>query len=319
MYIYRKITKSLGKYDKCFKYYTEDNEEINDENIINYIKTLKIPPNYINVEINMNKKSKVLVTGYDKDGRKQYIYNKKFVENQMNKKNCNLIIFGQIKNKIENDINKFLLQKYLSKDKIISLILSIIIHCNFRIGNKIGKDRYNSFGVSTLLKKHCIKNNKSFILDFIGKKGIRNICELKDELIIQNLNILYKNCKGNESIFKYNNINISSNDVNIWLKKYGNITTKDFRSWYANIYFLEYILNQNIIDDIKIRKKNIIHAIKYVSEKMHHTPAICKKKYIIYDLFDIYLNEPIKFNRIFNNSKKNINKKLINYLKKYYC
>ena len=314
MYVYRKVVKSLGKYEKIFAYYTRDNKKIGDVKSLEYIKTLKIPPNYKDVEIDMNPRAKILAIGYDKEMKKQYIYNPTFIEKQTDKKNCNLIQFGTIKNKIEGDIFKLLSQSEMTKNKIIAIILSIIINCNFRIGNKIGKDKYNSFGVSTLLKKHMVREGDKLKLDFIGKRGVRNVCEIKDKLIIKNLIILHK--KARESLFVYDDIQVTSQDVNQYLKQYdGDVTTKNFRTWYANIYFLKAIIKLGAPPKEELqRRKNIVEAIKYVAEKLHHTPAICKKKYIINDLFDMYREHPNKFGKIF--FVKNTDKSLINFLEK---
>ena len=50
-----------------------------------------------------------------------------------------------------------------------------------------------------------------------------------------------------------------------------------------------------------------------MADKLHHTPAICKKDYINSKLIEFYKKSPDKFLTLFNN---NINKKFINLLKK---
>lgn len=55
------------------------------------IKNLKIPPMWSNVKIDKSSKAKIQATGYDSKGRKQYVYNKDFIEkskkNKFNKMN----------------------------------------------------------------------------------------------------------------------------------------------------------------------------------------------------------------------------------------
>jgi len=281
MHIYRKVKKSLGKYEKIFEYYNKNGKKIGDNNVIEYVRSLKIPPNYIDVEINLNKNAKILATGYDQAGRKQYIYNQKFVEKRMDERFCKMIAFSKKIHVIENDVDKLLASRNSSKEKNIALIIRIIMHCNFRIGNEIGKEKYNSYGISTLLKKHInIKGNKT-VIDFIGKKGVRNHCTFIDAKIRNSLDELCSKKKNGDSVFD----NVSSNDVNNFLKKYGDFTTKDFRTWYANVYFIDEMRKINkysgIEDTEAKRKKQIKEAVGVVAERLHHTIAICKKKYII--------------------------------------
>jgi DNA topoisomerase-1 len=71
--------------------------------------------------------------------------------------------------------------------------------------------------------------------------------------------------------------NITSNDVNKFLKKYNDkITSKDLRTWNANNLLLEYIK----LPEIKNKKNPVKKAIEKVAEKLHNTYTICVKSYI---------------------------------------
>ena len=76
--------KRVGTYLTGFKYYNYNNEEIIDDIKITNIKKLKIPPCYNNVVILNNKK--IVAYGYDSKGRKQVVYNTKYIEKQNEKK-----------------------------------------------------------------------------------------------------------------------------------------------------------------------------------------------------------------------------------------
>ena len=59
--------------------------------------------------------------------------------------------------------------------------------CNFRIGNEKYKKENNSFGVTTLQKKHVKIKNDSLIIDFNGKKNVRNTCKVTNKKVIKSL------------------------------------------------------------------------------------------------------------------------------------
>jgi len=316
MYVHREVIETISQYEKIYEYRNDKGNKITNSNTIEYIKSLKIPPAYENVKIDLNKNAKLLVTGYDVKGKKQYIYNPRWVEMRSIKKFCNMIEFGNKLPQIKNDIDKLLELKGYPKEKIIAIIIKIITICHFRIGNPIGKDVYESYGVSTLNKTHFTpsKNMRSFTIDFRGKKGVQNKCILKDPKLIEILCDLKDKAKNrNEQIFYYiekrKRVPINSCDVNNFLKTYGNFTTKDFRTWYANIYFIEEMVNSGPISDkITDRKRVVRESIKDIAEKLHHTVAISKKKYINPELINMYIEEPRKFSKIVLKNYKGNNK-----------
>ena len=332
MYVYRKVIRIISQYNKVYEYKNNKGNKISDKNTLEYIRSLRIPPGYENVKINLNKNAKLLVTGYDIKGKKQYIYNQKWIEMRSQKKFCKMIEFGNKMFKIDKDINNLLSIRGFPKEKLIAIILKIIITCHFRIGNPISKNIYNSYGVSTLNKTHLNISKNYLIIDFVGKRGIRNICKIKDKNMIKLL-IELKNRVNNkkEQIFYYNSdvnyrkISVNPSDVNDYLKQYGDFTTKDFRTWFANLYFInEMVKLGSIPDTVTKRKKYAREGIKKAADSLHHTVAISKKKYISMDLIEMYIEHPQKFKKIvLKNYKKNgkldkTSNAFIQYLK-YYC
>ena len=267
-----------------------------------------IAPAYDNVKINLNKKAKVLAIGYDDKGRPQYIYNKKFTEKMKKKKFGDLYLFGLQYDKIVNDINKNIKLSEDNKLKHVCMILKLIMDCDFRVGNDEYVKQNNSYGVSTLMNKHVLVKGDSVTIDFIGKKGVRNVCQVKDKTIKKHLKKNKKTMKKNSRIFTVNDVNIHSNDVNSYIKQFGNFSSKDFRTWSANIKLIKYLLNSNK----ETVEKDIKECVLQVADKLHHTPEVCKKNYIFSELIEFYKKDQGKFNKYF---RKNINKQFTRFLK----
>lgn len=235
---------------------------------------IKIPPAYKNVYIYQNDKNKkILAYGYDDKNRKQVIYNPEYVKLQNEKKYKKILklnkIFKRIKDDVNNNIN---LSTNYDKNYEIYIIIYFIINCGFRIGNEKYKCENNSFGITTLEYKHLKFSKNKLIIDFIGKKGVRNLSECSNIKIINYFKKNKKLYNSDDKIFKY-----SSNDVNNFLKEYNpKITSKDLRTWNANNMLLEYIK----LSEIKNSKNPIKKAIEKVSEKLHNSYHICLKSYI---------------------------------------
>jgi len=298
-YIIRKIkTKRKDKYTHAFT--DKSGKSIKKPKLDFYIA-----PAYNNVKINLNSKAKVLAIGYDDKNRPQYIYNKNEIKKRGTSKFKHLIKFGKNYDKIVNQIERDFMKRGESKEKQIAMILKIIMDCNFRIGN----DRYtrdnNSFGVSTLTKKHLKSKNGHLIIDFIGKKGVRNRCVVKNKKIKNNLMTRKKKLKSDERIFSHDSDEIKSTDVNEYLKKLGNYTTKNFRTWGANIELIKLLVKNNELQD----------CIDEVADKLHHTSAICKKNYIDPKLIEYYEKNEKKFKSFFTGD---LNKKFTKFLENNY-
>jgi len=283
----------LGTYITGFKYY-KNKIEITDSKELEKIKLLKIPPAYDNVTIINNKK--IIAYGYDSKNRKQVLYNPKFIAKQNIKKydkiSTSINFFSKLKKKIATDLDS-----NNEKIKAISVIVTLILTCGFRIGNKKYEKENNSIGLTTLKYKHLKFENNKILIDFIGKKGVRNIAYCENHKIYEYLFNKYNNAaKMDDYIFNYeNNKIITSNDVNEYLKSisllYSKsntiITTKDLRTWNANILFITFFKkirknrkgDPNIDNESNINK-DIKKAIEMVAEKLHNTYNICKKSYI---------------------------------------
>jgi len=305
-------TIRIGTYKTGFAYYKvkgkgkdEEKTEITDIDAIEKIKELKIPPAYENVTILNNKK--IIAFGYDSKNRKQVLYHPAFIAKQ-NKKKYNKIsasihFFSKLKRKVAEDLNRG-----DEKTVAIAVIVTLILTCGFRIGNKKYEKDNNSVGLTTLKYKHLQFQDNKFIIDFIGKKGVRNVAECDNKIIYA---YLYQKNKDNNDhkeayIFRYEGDKvITSNDVNEYLRVISApysiaITTKDLRTWNANMLFLTYYkklqkqrklkrrrsVNADAKTDAdadanaKDNEKDIKGAIEMVAHKLHNSYSICKKSYI---------------------------------------
>ena len=270
-----------------------------------------IPPAYDNVKINLNKKAKVLAIGYDDKDRPQYVYNKKFTEKMKKKKFYDLYLFGIQYDKIVRDINKNLKISQDNKLKHVCMILKLIMDCDFRVGNDEYMKQNNSYGVSTLKNKHVLIKGDSVTIDFIGKKSVRNVCRVKDRTIKNHLKKRKKTMKNNTRIFTVDGVSIQSGDVNRYIKQFGDFSSKDFRTWSANIKLIRYLIES----DKSTVDKDIKDCVDKVAEKLHHTPEVCKKNYIFTELIEFYKRDKTKFKRYF---KSNIHKRFTEFLKNNY-
>ena len=107
--LYYRIHDGVDKDNKPkFKFIDKSKNNITDAKVLEYIKSLVIPPAYQNVTIFYEKSPKILFEGFDDKGRKQQIYSASHKKKAMSKKFCQLLDFGDVLSKIETDIKKYM-------------------------------------------------------------------------------------------------------------------------------------------------------------------------------------------------------------------
>jgi DNA topoisomerase I len=325
-YIYRKITKRVN--DKIHhRFYDKKENHIKDKTYIKQIcEGIYIPPAYENVKIFVNPKRKIRAIGYDTKQRPQYIYNKEYISKQSDKKFNHMSSFGKKFSKINKKINEDMISVKDTKEKQIALILKLIMECHFRVGSERYLKDNQSYGTTTLENKHLIMKKDSAIIDFIGKKKVRNKCTIRNKRIVKTLREKKKYTKTNDKLFTYRKkhryYTIKSSDVNKYLKQFGNFTTKNFRTWGANIELITQLLkySRKCETDTKIKIKQIVTlSIKKVSDKLHNTPGVCRSNYLDPELIQFFTNDCKGFLHYFyiqkeSYSKDDISKKYVYFL-----
>ena len=304
-FITRKI-KSKYKDKYKYEYFDKKDNKVDPSIIKVCLEGLYIPPAHEDVKINLNKKAKVLAIGYDNKGRAQYIYNKKHIEKQSKSKFNHMIEFGESYQKIENKINRDLFNENDSKEKQVASVLKLVIDCCFRIGNDKYSKENKSYGVTTLENRHVKVNKDTLTIDFIGKKGVRNTCKVRNKKLSKNLRTKKRTLTKNDRIFTYRvknkYYNVKSSDVNKYLKKFGNFSAKNFRTWIANLEFISQLLKKDKVDSENKRKKQISEALQKVAHKLHNTSSVCRSNYIDPYLIDIFIKDNKRFNATFRGS-----------------
>ena len=285
-YILRKII-SKRKDNYIYHYLDESGKRVSQKIVKPLLKDLYIAPALNNVMINRNQKSKVLAIGYDDKGRAQYIYNESHIKKQSKKKYQHMKEFGESYQKILSRI-KSDLDSRDSKKKQIAMILSLMSECGIRIGNEKYTNDNRSYGASTLESRHISIKNNEISVDFIGKKSVRNKCTIKNKKLSRALRKQKKTKKNREALFTYlyegRLISVKSSDVNHYLKRFGNFTSKNFRTWTANLLLIQKLTEAPELSKDQKRSdrfKVVNSFIDEIAHNLHNTRAICKKIILI--------------------------------------
>lgn len=276
------VRKGRGK---GFEYFDEKGRKLKDTEILERIRKLRIPPAWKNVWICANPDGHLQATGIDAKGRKQYIYHEEWNRRSHLTKFDRMAGFAkalpQIRKKISQDLNK----KGWPREKVISLVISILDQLSLRIGNKAYEHANKSYGLTTLRRKHLKVENGGITFKFKGKSGLYHKTPIRGKKLTR----LIQECSElpGQEVFTYldeegNSHPVFSHDVNAYLHEIsgGEFTAKDFRTWRGSVLALEMIPEAKSEIEETPKRSLLPVLIKKVAQKLGNTIAVCKTYYI---------------------------------------
>ncbi|MBU2997966.1 DNA topoisomerase IB [Cellulophaga baltica] len=278
---------SRKKCGRGFSFYAEDGGRITDKKALKRLKNLVIPPMWSQVFICGFSDGHIQATGRDLKGRKQYIYHSEYEKQQQEAKFKKMLHFANRLPKIRKRAHKDLKLKTWKKQKLLALIILILDEYGIRIGNKQYRNRNETFGLTTLRRKHLSIDEDELVFNYKGKSNKEREVHIDDEDLIP----FIKEVAGlpGYEIFRYKDENgtfhdLDSDEVNNYIAKYmgDDFSSKDFRTWAGSRLGVECYEEaiKSSLKTQKSRKKFSNIVIKMVAEELGNTPTVCKNYYV---------------------------------------
>ena len=279
------------KHGKGFRY-SIDGASV-DKATLSRISSLAVPPAWTDVHISLSERSKVQATGYDANGREQYINSKSHTEKQEAAKFDRVTSFAERLPKLRRRVQKDLKRWRFDKRKVTAAAVSLLDQEYFRVGNHSYARSNKTYGLTTLRSKHLTVKGGKAIFDFVGKSGQEHHKVVSDEQIARIVKKL-DDMPGYE-LFRYydkqgNLHNLTSADVNAYIKDVmgDDYSAKDFRTWGGTLLAAVELAREARPGTKTARKKAMTTCIKRVAKKLGNTPAIAKSSYIDPRIFTMY-------------------------------
>ncbi len=111
----------------------------------------------------------------------------------------------------------------------------------FRIGSEDYAERNESYGLTTMLRRHVTIADSEVVFDFPAKSGQRRIQAIADDEAMQVLVALKRRRSGTQLLaYRDGNerwIEVHAEKVNAYIKRHAGeeFTAKDFRTWNASV------------------------------------------------------------------------------------
>ena len=293
---YRRINIAAPGANKPLFVYTDINgQEVSDTPTIHRLSSLGIPPAHNNVWISADPQAHIQGVSQDSKGKAQYFYHPRWIEIASDLKFQRTLLFGRSLPALMKKIRSDMTQHGLTKSKVVATVTRLLQSTLIRVGNVEGVQNNESFGLTTMLKSHLV-STEPMTLSFKGKSNKwhkKTIEESAPKSVILSLLKL-----PGENLFQYEGERgearpISSNDVNDYIKASmgPDFSAKDFRTWMASYYALEYLSG---IPTTKVA--NQPHAVfkkaaEHAAAHLGNTASVCRSSYIHPKIFEAYLDQ----------------------------
>lgn len=272
---YRRVRRGLG-----FSYLTETGNVVNGR-VRERIEELTIPPAWEDVWISRDPLGHIQATGYDKAGRKQYVYHASWEEMRDEVKFERLGRFGQRLPALRRSVNSDLRSLGLPPRKVIALAVAVLDRTLVRVGNPEYAVGNESYGLTTLTCEHVEVDGKHVHLEFEAKGGAECQLAFEDRRIAD----LVAQCQelDGQTLFSYEtpqgeSASVTSSDVNKYLTEAlnGPFTAKDFRTWGASSLVVGELARSPVDDPVvKIRE-----AIEVAATQLGNSWVVCRDAYV---------------------------------------
>ncbi len=282
---------------KSFEYILE-NKKIKDQETLQRIKRLVIPPAWEEVWICKLVNGHLQTTGLDVKKRKQYRYHALWNVLRNQTKFYRLLEFGKAMPAIRLQLEKDISLPGLPLDKVLATVVSLMERTNIRVGNYFYEKLYGSFGLTTFKDKHVAINGEKIRFSFTGKKGVFHDINIKSRKLAN----IVKKCRDipGKELFQYINEkgesrSIDSGMVNDYIKKVsgGDFTAKDFRTWSGSVHALLAFKELGFSETQTESKKKIVEALDMVAKLLGNTRTVCKKYYVHPIIISLYENKSL--------------------------
>ena len=295
------------KRGKSFSY-TRRGRAVTDDATLERIRKLGIPPAYTDVRISPSSKAKVQCTALDAKGRTQRKYHADFTRAQSDEKFDRLADFADALPRMRRDalaMAEPLTAKGQAKladlDALVGTAALLMDQHGIRNGSEKYLDENGSHGLTTLEPQHVKKarNGSGLVIDFMGKSGKRNVLHVTHPDLVRALTALKSMNSRNDRLFELSDgTRLQARDINNWLKEYGDdFVAKDFRTWRANVTFLDHIAHSDVPFNKTEAKRFHADAVRASTEVLGNTPAVFKKNYLDGGISASYTEDPESFLR----------------------
>jgi DNA topoisomerase-1 len=277
-----------------FRYVDAEGRKITDEEKLERIRALVIPPAWKDVWIAPSARTKLQATGIDAAGRKQYLYHPEYRARQEQAKYDKLIRFAEKLPDLREAMSDHMELAGLPEEKVAAVAVRLITLGWFRVGS----DRYaktsRTFGITTLRKSHVSVRGARISFRYRGKHRIMIHSAIVDSELAAAMKELI--AQPGARLFKFEQeggyCNLDQRRLNAYIRTHlgAEFTAKDFRTWGGTLTAAIELAQHGPPETEADAKRRIAKVMRAVGEKLGNTAAVARSSYVSPAVVEQYLD-----------------------------
>lgn len=268
---------SRERHGDGWRYRDAKGKIIRDRAEIARLNAIALPPAYEDAWFCPAPNGHILATGYDARGRKQYRYHPEFRLARDAGKYDRCAEFGHALPLLRARLADDLARRNLSPERVVAAVVRLLDLAALRVGNEEYAAANNSFGATTLRRRHAKLTGRTLRLSYRSKGGLRREVTVSDRCLATLVRRL-QDLPG-QHLFQYEDDGdycaVGSDDVNAYIREAMGeaFSARHFRTWSASVEAFAYLYDA---PDPPTLKDLLVH----VAAHLGNTPAVARRAYV---------------------------------------
>jgi DNA topoisomerase-1 len=269
-----------------FVYRDVGGERVADEETLERIRELAIPPAWREVWICSDSLGHIQATGIDAAGRKQYLYHERWQRRAAQRKFGAMREFAASLPRLRAAVKRDLAREGVPKERALACAVRLIDLGLFRVGGEEYADANGSYGVATVRREHVVRDGEELVFDFPAKSGQRRVQSVRDAAVLRAVEAMRRRRSGPEDLIVFREDgswhDVRSVDVNAYIQaKIGDrFSAKDFRTWHGTVLAAVELAGAPKPKSRSAAEREVKAAVEAVAGSLGNTPAVCRASYI---------------------------------------
>jgi DNA topoisomerase I len=268
-----------------FRYVDHRGTCITDEEQLDRIGALAIPPAWTDVWISPNSRARLQATGVDAAGRTQYLYHHEFRAAQERAKFERLLEFARRLPRLRSRTARHLHLDPYPYDWTCAIAVGLVNKAWFRVGSERHARGSRTYGVTTLRKRHVTVSGDEIRFRFRAKNRKlvrRTITNATLAAGVEELLAL----DGGSRLFRFERddelVNLTSPHLNAYLAENlgDGFTAKDFRTWGGTLLAAVELERIGVADSDAGTKRALAAVMRKVGHELGNTAAVARASYV---------------------------------------
>ncbi len=272
---------------KGFSYLDDDGERITDDDVVDRIRSLAIPPAWEDVWICSDPDGHIQATGVDAKGRTQYRYHDEWRAARDREKHDRILRFAKRLPILRAQVAEDIALPAMPRERVLACAVRLLELGFFRVGGEAYAEENDTYGLATLRKDHVRVRADALEFDYDAKSGQKRLCQVVDpEVRVVVVTLRRRRSPADAELLAYKVgrewIDIRSSDINEYIQSHigDEFTAKDFRTWVGTVLAAAGLAAEEPVESETARKRVVAGVIKDVAEHLGNTPAVARSAYI---------------------------------------